>query len=58
MESPMHLPQVLHINLGVDLGRGDILVTEHLLHVAQARATLEKVSGKGMPENVRCDLCS
>ena len=39
--------------MSVDLGRGDVGVTEHHLHGAQIGAIFQKVRGEGVPEHVR-----
>ena len=48
-------PQVFPIDVRVDLGRGEVGVTQHLLHGAEVGATLEKVSREGVAKRVRSD---
>ena len=45
--------QPLFYDMGVDLRRGDVGVTEKLLHRAQVRAPLQEMAGKGMTEHMR-----
>jgi hypothetical protein len=45
--------QVLEIEVGINLCRGDIGVAEQLLHRAQVRARFEQVRGEGMAQHVR-----
>src|SRR6476646_8972992 len=49
----MHLPEVLPIDMGVNLRGRDIGVAEHLLNRAQVRAALEQVGGERVTEGVR-----
>ena len=44
------------VDVGVDFGGEDALVTEHFLHDAQVGAVLDQVRGEGMPEGVRRNL--
>ena len=44
------------IDMGVNLGGEDALVTEHLLNGAKIRAGLYQVSGKRMPESMGRNL--
>ena len=41
--------------MGVDLGRGDTLVTEHLLHLTNACTALQQVGGEGVSQGVGTD---
>ena len=41
--------EVIPIDMGVDLRRREIGVTQHLLHRAQIGAALQEMSGKGVP---------
>jgi hypothetical protein len=43
--------------MGVDLGRAQVRVTEHLLHRAQVRASFEEVRGEGMAEKMGVHTC-
>ena len=43
--------------MGVDLGRAQIRVPEHLLYRAQVSASFEEVRGEGMAEEVRVHAC-
>ena len=40
-------------NVGIDLGRRNVAVTQQHLHHAQIGAVIEQVGGKGMPERMR-----
>ena len=51
----MHTPQSTCVHVGVDLCGRDVRVAEHLLDVAQARASFQEVCGKRVPEHVRVD---
>ena len=44
-------PFLQHVR--VNLGRGDITVTQHELNRSQIRAALQKVRGKRMPDQMR-----
>src|SRR5215208_37398 len=48
--------QVLAVDVGVDLRRGDVGVAEHLLHGAQVGAALQQVGGEGVAERVGRDV--
>src|SRR5262245_48514799 len=50
------LREMLEIEMGVDLSRGDARMPQHLLHGAQVAARLENVRRKGVPQNVRMDF--
>lgn len=52
----VHLGQVLKIQMGVDLGGGDIGVTEQLLHQTQVTAGFEHMAGKGVAQHMRMDM--
>ena len=43
---PVHGAQMLAVDMGVDLGGGDIGVPEHFLNRAQVRSSFEQVGGK------------
>src|SRR6185437_9981976 len=47
--------QVFAVQVGVDLGRGDTLVTEHLLHGAEIGAAFDQVGRERMPEGMGRD---
>src|SRR5690606_26130819 len=47
------LGQVLEVQVGVDLGGGDVGVAEQFLHAAQVARGFEHVAGEGMPQQVR-----
>jgi hypothetical protein len=55
MRFVVYLGEVLEVKVSIDLGRGDVRVSQELLHAPQIVARLEKVGGKGMPEKVRVD---
>ena len=44
--------QALVEDVGIDLGRRDVGMTEQLLHRAQVGAAIEQVAGKGMAQHV------
>lgn len=56
MELVQHLPQVIPIEMGVDLGGGDAFVSQHFLDGTQVGTTFDKVGGKTVPEGVRADV--
>jgi len=39
-------------DVGVDLGGGDVLMAQQLLHHAQVGAAVQHVGGKGVPQQV------
>ena len=45
----------VRLHVGVDLGRRDIGVPEHLLDRSQIGAAGEEMAGKGMPQHMRRD---
>ncbi len=49
-------PQMFAVEVGVDFGREDAFVAQHLLHLTDAGAPFEQVRGERMPEAVRTDL--
>src|SRR5574341_467911 len=49
----MHAPQVVPVHVGVDLGGGQVRVTQHLLHRSQVRTTLQEMSGERVTQRVR-----
>ena len=46
----------ISIHMGVDLGGGNISMTEHLLHNPKVRASLKQVRSKGVPELMRREV--
>src|SRR5688572_19657060 len=52
MITPMHLPQVLPVHVGVDLRGGDVDMAEHLLDGPEIRTPFEQVGGEGMAKGV------
>ena len=46
-------PQVLAIEVGVDFGREDAFVPQHLLHLPDRSAAFEQMRGERMTEGVR-----
>src|SRR5207247_7840373 len=44
-------------NMGVDLGRAQVGVAEHLLHAAQVGAALEQMRGERMAQEMGVDPC-
>src|SRR5436190_1838062 len=53
MELLVYRPQVLAIDVRVDLRRGDVGVTEHFLYGTKVRPSLQQVRGERMPQRVR-----
>lgn len=45
----MDLPEPLPVDVGIDLGGGDVCMAEHHLDRAQVCPPLEEVGGKGVP---------
>src|SRR5678816_3551947 len=56
MELLMDLPEILAVDVGVDLRRGDVGVAEHLLYGAQVRPALEEMRREGVTEGMRRDM--
>src|SRR5438132_1628263 len=56
MELGVDTAKPAQLDAGVDLGRGDRSVAEHLLNHAEVGATREQVGGKAVPEGVRTDI--
>jgi hypothetical protein len=48
--------QAIGVDVGIDLGGGDVGMTEHHLHGAEVGAAGQKVGGKGVAEHVRTDI--
>ena len=44
------------VDMHVDFGGGDALMSEHFLYGTQIGAALEKMRGKGVTEGVRTDV--
>src|SRR5918994_6923305 len=55
MKLLMHRAEILPVNMGVDLGSGQIGVTQHLLYCPKIGSPLEQVGGKAMTQGVRSD---
>src|SRR5437867_2425577 len=53
VKSLVDVAEILSIHMGIDLGRGKVRMSEHLLNCAKVSAPLQQVSGEGMPERVR-----
>ena len=53
MRGVVRLGQVLEVQAGVDLGRGDVGVAQQLLDRPQVAARLQQVAGKRMAQHVR-----
>ena len=49
MVAVMHGLEPLLIHVSINLGGGNVRVTQHLLDDAQVRAIAQEMSGKGMP---------
>src|SRR6476660_3395128 len=56
MELLVNLPQILAVDMRVDLRRRDVRVAEHLLHGAKVGAALQKMRRERMPQGVRRDV--
>ena len=52
----MHGFQTLLIDMRINLGRGNIGMTEHFLNDAQIGAIAEQVRGKTVPKQMRIDI--
>ena len=48
--------QVVAVEVGVDFGGEDALVSQHLLHLTYACAPFEQVRGERVPERMRADV--
>ena len=53
MKFLMNRFKALRIDMRIDLGGGDIGVTEHFLDNAQRSAVLQQMAGKGVAQGVR-----
>src|SRR5687768_10244530 len=53
---PVNRPQILPVDMGVELRRRNVGVAEHLLDGAQVGASLEKVRRERVPQSVRGDV--
>ena len=53
MEFSYCLSQVFLVEMGVNFGGGNGLVSEHLLHCTQVGAVAHKLGGEGVAETVR-----
>lgn len=56
MKERVYFLDVVSIDVGVDLCRSDVGVTEHLLDCAQICTTFEEMRRKGMAEHVRMNV--
>src|SRR5512138_825252 len=52
MKLPVYLPQVLPLDVRIDLRRCDVRVTEHFLHCGQVGTALEQVRRERVPQRV------
>lgn len=52
----MGLDEVFLVEVGVDLGGGDVGVAEEFLNHTQVGAAFEEVGGEGVAEEVRVDF--
>src|SRR5687767_14729533 len=52
MITPVYLPQILSVHVGIDLCRRDVSMSQHLLDRAQIGAAFQQVRGEGMPQRV------
>jgi hypothetical protein len=48
--------EALAADVSIDLGGGDLAVAEHHLNGAKVRPVLEKMSGEGVPQDMRMDF--
>ena len=53
---PMHRPQPRHIDVRVNLRRGDAGMAEHLLHLPQIGPAGQQMGGEAVPQRVRTDV--
>ncbi len=56
MKLAMHLLETALIHMGVDLSRGDVGMTQHLLDDTEVSTIIQEVGGKGMPQEVRVNV--
>lgn len=56
MEFPVGFPQARGIDMGVNLRRRDIGMSQHLLNDAEVRAVGQQMARKRMPQCVRMDV--
>ena len=54
MQFSVYFAKFLAGDVGVDLGGGDVFVTEKFLDHAQVNALTEEVGGKGMAHDMWC----
>ncbi len=52
----MDFPEAFLIDVGVDLGGGDVGVAEEFLDDAEVGAAFEEVGGERVPQQVRVDV--
>lgn len=52
----MHRLKPLLVNVGIDLGRGNVSVTQHLLNDAQIGAIAEQMGRKTMSQQMRINI--
>ncbi len=50
----MHLLQVIPVHVRINLGGGDVGVTQHLLDGPQVGAALKQMGGKTVAEGMGC----
>ena len=55
MEGSVYLLQILTIDVGVDLRRRYVCVTEHFLHRSKIGSALEQMRRKGVAHGMRTD---
>ena len=56
METGVDLPEPAQLHPGVDLGRGDGRMAQHLLDRPQVGSAGQQVRGEAVPERMRADL--
>ena len=56
MKLPVDLPQALVVDVGINLGGGNIGVPEQFLDHPQVGSVLEEVGGEGVAQEVRVDV--
>ena len=56
MRSIVNLGQMLKIEMGINLRRGDMRMSQHFLHGTQITAGLQQMGSKGVPQDMRMHI--
>ncbi len=56
MKPPVNFLEPLPVDVGVDLGRADLRMAEHLLDHPEVGPPSEEMGGEGMPQNMGAGL--